>query len=100
MREYYPLLLVGGIIGLFATAFIIAYATMKDKKTAIGFDRNMKDGEIMKRLLAYARPYVGEFLLVGIVMLLSIAYSILSPWLVGSIEEMIKNDFEMSELIK
>lgn len=100
MREYYPLLLVGGIIGLFATAFIIAYATMKDKKTAIGFDRNMKDGEIMKRLLAYASPYVGEFLLVGIVMLLSIAYSIFSPWLVGSIEEMIKSDFEMSELIK
>lgn len=99
MREYYPLLLVGGIIGVFATAFIIAYAAMKDKKTAIGFDRNMKDGEIMKRLLAYARPYLKEFILVGIVMIFSIAYSILSPWITGEIEEMIKNDFAMSDLL-
>lgn len=99
MREYYPLLLVGGIIGVFATAFIIAYAAMKDKKTAIGFDRSMKDGEIMKRLLAYARPYVKEFILVGVVMIFSIAYSILSPWIIGRIEEMIKNDFAMSDLL-
>lgn len=99
MREYYPLLWVGAIIGVFATAFIIAFVTMKDKKTAIGFDRSMKDGEITKRLLAYAKPHVKSFLFVGLVMALSIAYNILSPWLVGRIEEMIKKDFEMSSLL-
>jgi hypothetical protein len=39
MYEYYPLLVIGRIVGLFATACIIAYATMRDKKEAIGFDR-------------------------------------------------------------
>ncbi len=99
MYNYYPLLIVGAIIGIFATAFIIAYATMKDRKNAIGFDRNMKDSEITKRLLVYARPYIGRFVIVGAIMLLSIAYSIISPRMIGSIEEMIKNDFEMSSLM-
>ena len=40
MPTYYPLLIMGAIIGVVTTVFIIAYATMKDKKTAIGFDRN------------------------------------------------------------
>ena len=56
MREYYPLLVVGGIIGLFAVFFTVAYLTMKDKKTAIGFDRNMQDRELIRRLMKYARP--------------------------------------------
>ena len=73
MPNYYPLLVVGGIIGFFATIFLIAFITMKDKKQAIGFDRNMKDGEIARRLLRYAKPYVGNFLFVGLLMLLSIA---------------------------
>jgi len=98
MREFYPLLLVGGITGAFALVFLIAYFTMKDRKEAIGFDRNMKDGEITVRLLAYAKPFVGNFIVVGLVMLFSIAYDIVSPILVGRIEEMIKDDFEMRRL--
>ena len=43
LSEIYPLLVIGGIIGLFSVVFIVAYATMKNKKEAIGFDRNMKD---------------------------------------------------------
>ena len=58
MREYLPLLIVGAIIGTFAVAFIVAFATMKNKKEAIGFDRNMPDGEIARRLLRYAKPYL------------------------------------------
>ena len=57
MREYYPLLLVGAIVGILATVFIIAFAMMKDKKEAFGFERNMKDSEIIRRLLKYAKPY-------------------------------------------
>ena len=31
MREYLPLLIAGAIIGAFTLAFIIAYASIKDK---------------------------------------------------------------------
>ena len=90
---------MGAIIGVVTTIFIIAYATMKDKKTAIGFDRHMKDGEIIRRMFAYARPYVWNFILVGLLMLLTISYDILAPILVGEIESIIKVDnFELSRL--
>ena len=45
MREYYPLLLTGAIIGVLSIVFIVAFLSIKDKKTAIGFDRKMKDKE-------------------------------------------------------
>ena len=99
MREFYPLLIVGAIVGILSVIFIIAYVSIKDKKEAIGFDRNMKDSEIMKRLLVYAKPHAKSFLLVLLVMLFSIAYDIISPLLVGTIEEMIKDDFEMPRLL-
>ena len=99
MYEYYPLLIIGAVIGVISTVFIIAFVTMKDKKQAIGFDRNMPDGEIMKRLLRYARPYTKNFILIGIFMLLSIAYDIISPMLIGWIEEIVKErGFELSRL--
>ena len=99
MPEYYPLLIMGAIIGVVTTAFIIAYATMKDKKTAIGFDRNMKDSEIIRRILAYARPYVWNFVLVGLLMVLTVSYDIVAPVLVGEIQGIIKvESFELSRL--
>lgn len=98
MREYFPIILVGAIIGVFSVIFIIAYVTMKDKKAAIGFDRHLSDGEITKRLLKYARPYTGRFVFVGVTMLFSISYDIISPLIVGRIEEMVKEDFELSAL--
>ena len=99
MREYYPLLVIGAIVGTLSLCFIIAYAMMKNKKEAIGFDRNMKDGEIARRLLRYAKPHIGKFIFVGIVMLFSIAYDIVSPLLVGEIEEMVKETgFELNRL--
>ncbi len=98
MREYFPLLIVGGIIGLFSAIFILAYALMKDKKEAVGFDRNMKDSEIAYRLLCYAKPFRGQFILVLILMIFSIAYDVVSPALVGRVEEMVKADFALSSL--
>ncbi len=98
MREFYPLLIAGAVISAFAAAFILAYAFMKDKKEAIGFDRNMKDGEITKRLLKYARPYVKQFLVVFLIMLASIAYDIASPLIIGGIADLIKAPFEMRDL--
>ena len=98
MHEYLPILIVGAIIGVFAVIFVVAYAMVKNKKEAIGFDRNIPDGEILKRLLKYARPYWKSFLAVGFIMLVSIAYDLAAPLLVGSIEEIIKDDFELSQL--
>ncbi len=98
MREYLPILIVGAVIGVFTVLFVAAYALIKNKKEAIGFDRNMPDGEIVRRLMAYARPYWKEFLLVLVVMVVSIAYDIISPLLIGDIEEMIKDDFELASL--
>ncbi|MBR2927130.1 MAG: ABC transporter ATP-binding protein [Clostridia bacterium] len=98
MREYLPILIVGAIIATFSTAFILAYAFMKNKKEAIGFDRNMKDTEIIKRLFKYARPHYKSFILVLLIMLLSIAYDLISPMFVGYIEELIKQDFELKPL--
>lgn len=100
MHEYYPLLLCGGVIGLFSAIFIFAYATMKDKKEAIGFDRNMKDGELIRRMIVYARPHWKSFALAVVLMLLSIAYDVASPLLVGNIEEMIKGEFALSGLFR
>ncbi len=98
MREYYPLLLVGAIIGVLSILFIAAYALVKNKKEAVGFDRNMKDGEIVRRLLVYAKPHWRSFLFVIIVMIFSIAYDIISPLIVGYIEEIVKSDFELNSL--
>ena len=98
MREYLPLLIVGAIIGSFAAIFIIAYAGIKNKKEAIGFDRNVPDGEIIRRLSKYALPYWKSFLLVLLTMLFSISYDLLSPWLIGRIEGLIKEDFELNRL--
>ncbi len=90
MKDYLPLLIVGAIIGVFSAALIIAYALVKDKKESMGFERNMKDGELMKRLLRYAKPYWFNFVIVGLVMLLSVSYNILSPILISRIEKIIQ----------
>ena len=99
MHEYFPLLFVGGIVGLFSIIFTIAYMTIKNKKEEIGFDRNMKDIEIMKRLLRYAKPHTGDFIKVGLLMVFSIAYSVISPRLMGFIIEFLGEKFEMNQLI-
>ncbi len=98
MNEYLPLLLVGAVIGVISGLLILAYALVKDKKESMGFERNMKDGEIMKRLMAYAKPYWKQFLFVGLLMLFSIAYDIISPLIIGYIEEMVVGDFPLSSL--
>ncbi len=98
MYEYFPLIAVGAAVGVFSVIFILAYALMKNKKEAVGFDRNMKDGEILRRLLRYARPHVKAFAFVGLLMLVSIAYDIISPMILGYVEELVEGDFELSRL--
>ena len=98
MREYYPLLIAGGMIGLFSIVFFLAFILVKDKKEAFGFERAMKDKEVLSRLMRYAKPYRKSFVLAFLLMLFSIAYDIISPMLMGDIEELIKDSFELSSL--
>ena len=98
MYEYFPILAVAGFISLVSVAFIIAYAMMKNKNESIGFDRNMKDGDIVRRLLIFAKPHVGSFLIVLFIMALTIAYDIVSPIIIGNITGMVAADFELSDL--
>ncbi|MCI6502934.1 MAG: ABC transporter ATP-binding protein/permease [Clostridia bacterium] len=99
MREYFPLIFIGALIGCFSVAFLIAYFSIKNRKEAIGFDRNMKDSEILRRLLRYAKPYWKNFLFVFVIMVLSISHEIVSPLILGYAEELIKHDFEMRSLL-
>ena len=92
MREYLPILIVGAIVGVLSVIFLIAYVTMKDKKEAIGFDRNMKDGEIIRRLSKYALRQWPSFLLVLLLMVFSIIYDIVSPLVIGELTESIQNE--------
>ena len=100
MHEFLPVLIVGGIIGVFAIIFIIAYLGIRKQKEAIGFDRNMADSELITRLLRYARPHWKSFALVLVIMAMSIAYDLISPLIIGRIEEMVKDDFELSVLFR
>ena len=98
MHKYFPLLLVGGIIGVITLLLCTAYALVKDKKESMGFERQMKDGEIVRRLLKYANPYRWQFVLVGFLVLFSILYDLVSPLIVGEIEEMLTKDFPLRRL--
>ncbi len=98
MREYYPLIVVGAIVGVFSIAFLVAFLSIKDKKEAIGFNRKMSDKELIGRLMKYAKPYWKNFLFVMILMLFSVAYDVVSPLLVSDIEKVLQTEFELSGL--
>ena len=98
MMSLNPLLLVGGVIGTVSVLLLIAYACVKDKKTSMGFERSMADGEILRRLFGYAKPYLKQFVVVGFLVLFSISYDIASPLIVGYIEELVGGDFALRSL--
>ncbi len=98
MTEYLPLLIVGAIIGAFTIVFLLAYGALRKIKDEHDKERKMSDGEIIRRLLQYARPYWKSFVIVFIVMLFSIVYDLISPLIVGRIQGLIKADFELSRL--
>ncbi len=98
MNDYLPIMIVGAIIGVFTIVFLIAYFVLKKKKTEVEFERNIADKEIIKRLAKYGLPFWKDFVLVFFIMLMSIGHNILSPLLVGHIEEVVKEKFELSYL--
>ena len=101
VMEFLPVIIVGAIIGAFALVFILAYfALRKHKDSSDDNERHMPDGEIIRRLLVYAKPYWKNFLAVFFVMLFSIVYDVLSPLLIGHIQDTIKDPFELNYLFK
>ena len=98
LHEYLPVLIVAAIIGAFALVFLVAYAALRRQKEAIGFDRHVSDGEIIRRLMKYAAPHWKEFVLVLVIMVFSIVYDLVSPILIGHVEETVTGDFELGYL--
>ncbi len=99
VRNYLPILIVGAIIGSFAIVFVLAYlALQKHKEKDDDNERHMADAEIIRRLLAYAKPYWKNFVLVFFIMILSIVYDLVSPLIIGDIQGLIKADFQLKDL--
>ena len=99
VHDYLPLIIAFAIIGAFTVAFLLAWAALKKHKDKTDDkERKMADGEIIRRLLHYARPYWKSFIGVFFIMLFSIVYDIISPLIVGDIQDLIKEDFELKEL--
>lgn len=96
-----PLIYVCLILAVFSLIFIISFLCIKDKKEAFGFERNMKDSEIIKRLLKYAKPYAKDFVLVFAVMIFTVASSIILPLITGSITEILQQEggFKYQEIL-
>ena len=92
MREFLPILIVGAIIGLASAIFLAAYLLVKRKKEENEWDRSLPDSQIIRRLLHYATPYKKQFVVVFVVMLISIAYDLVAPVLVGNIQELVKQE--------
>ena len=98
MHEYLPLLIVGAIIGTATAILLLVYLKAKDRMEAESYERHMADGELIRRLLVYAKDYRREFAVTFLAMVISIAYDVVAPLLIGRIEGMIKDRFEMSAL--
>ena len=84
-----PLWIIGAILGTMSAIMILAFAGMKDKKQAIGFDRNMPDREIMRRIVHYAKPYWRNFLAVLLIMAFAISSDLLLPLVLGDVTEVL-----------
>ena len=99
MNEFLPLIIACAVIGLFTLVFVAAYFVLKRHVKHSESERHMSDAYLIRRLLQYAKPYTGQFILVFFVMLLSIAYDVLSPMLLGKVQGLIKVEhFQLSRL--
>ena len=99
VREYLPVVIVAALIGAFTLAFVLAaLALRKHKEQLEDNERKLTDKEIVVRLLRYAQPYWKQFVGVLCIMLFSTVYDLLSPLLVGDIQELIKTEFELKDL--
>ena len=95
-----PLLIIGAILGVLSIIFLVAYLSIKNKKEVLGFDRNIKDSIIIKRLLKYAKPYYKSFIIVFLLMAFCVASDITLPLITGSITDILgEESFKYIEII-
>ena len=99
IQEFLPIVIVAALILGFTAAFVIAwFALKKHKDESDDQERKISDKELITRLLRYAKPHWKSFALCLLIMLFSVVYDVLSPWLMGEIQRLIKADFELQEL--
>ena len=99
IREYLPVIIVAAIIGSFTVVFLLAWAALKKHRDNTDeSERKLSDRELIARLLHYAKPHWKSFVGVFFIMLFSIVYDLLSPLLVGNIQDLIKGDFALQDL--
>ena len=100
IREYLPIIIVVAIIGAFTIAFLMAWLALKRHKEDIYDDRERKisDGRLILRLLHYAKPHWKSFVAVFFIMLFSIVHEIVSPLLMGSLTDLVKEEFTLQQL--
>ena len=99
MDAYLPLMIACGVIGLFTLIFVAAYFVLKHNVKHPENERHMTGSYLIRRLMQYAKPYTRQFILVFFIMLVSIAYDVLSPLLVSRIQGLIKlGSFRLSRL--
>ena len=58
MTEFYPLVVIGAVIGVLSLVFITVYYYVRSREEKKDHDRKMSDRVIIRRLLGYARPYI------------------------------------------
>ena len=101
MAEWLPVLLIGAVVGVFAVLFLVAWELERRRGgDDVKKERHMSDGEIIRRLLHYAKPYKGRFILVFLAMLVSIVYELVSPLIVGDIAALLAQPFELRQLFE
>ena len=98
MYEYLPIIIIVAIIGTLTILFLLADLALKRAKKEVSSERTMEDGELIRRLIQYAKPYKKEFLLVFVLMIFSIVYDLVSPLIIGGVEKLVKDDFALKEL--
>ena len=97
MGEYAPIVILGAILGLFSLCLMVAYGVYKKRKPK-DLDRQMSDWELLCRLLSYAKQWWYMFPLALVVMLISVAHDVISPLLVGRIQELLTGKFQLAQL--
>ena len=98
MYEYLPIIIIVAIVGSFTILFLLADMALRRVKKDVSTERTMEDGELVRRLLQYAKPYKKQFVFVFFTMVISIIYDLVAPLIIGNVEKIIKDSFELQEL--
>ena len=99
IHEYLPIIIVAAVIGAFTVAFVLAWVALKKHKDeSDDRERKISDKELILRLLQYAKPHWKSFVGVLMIMVFSVVYDVISPLLMGHVQNLIKGEFELSQL--